>query len=125
VHIFDDDEQRVSAGQLFEGVMNGLEEVRPSHPFGLSLVSIGEESPPRHQPRHSRMCFGQRRSQGRGRGGDPTEDLGEWEIRQGGVTEVDAVTHDHPPAVALRTVAQLTQEPGFADPRVASKQHSA
>ena len=54
--------------------------------------------------------------------GDPTGDLGDREIGESAVGEVEAVTGEHLPALGDRPVAQLGEEPGLADARVAGQQ---
>ena len=55
-------------------------------------------------------------------GGHPAEDLGEREVRQGAVAEVEAAG-EHLPALGERDVAQLGEQPGLADAGVAGQQH--
>ena len=55
--------------------------------------------------------------------GDPAGDLGEGEVGQGGVGEVEAVAGEHLPAVVDGAVAELGEEAGLADAGVTGEEH--
>jgi hypothetical protein len=56
---------------------------------------------------------------------EPAQDLGERQVGQRAVAEVEAVADQRAPAGPVRAVAELAQQPGLPDPGVAGQQQSA
>ena len=131
VRVLDHDEQGLGAGGLLEQGVDPREEVGPAGPvIGAGRVlggvgtlgrGLGDPNPLAGEQAHDR---GVGLSHGVDDGGElvlePAEDLGEREVGQGAVTEVEAVPDDDEPAGGHRAVAQGQQQPGLADPGVAA-----
>jgi hypothetical protein len=111
-------------GELVEDPVGRLKQVDRIHPMVLDAVPAGHEPASRQQASHRRVLRHQ------GRAGtflvrrDATEHLGERQVWQGAVTEVQAVAGDSAPARLLRQLGELGKDPRLADPGVTGEEHS-
>ena len=123
VRVLDDHEQRAALGHRLEQVVDGGEDVAAVE--GLVLVAVvgGAEPSARLEAGEGGVTLGHARGHLRPLREDAPEDLGEGEVGQRPVGQVEAVAGQHQPALAERDVAQLGQQPGLADARVAGEEH--
>nr|WP_264674201.1 hypothetical protein [Nocardioides lijunqiniae] len=122
VGVLDDQQERAALGGGLEHRVHGAEEVGAVERLGV--VAGGGR-----QDAAARLEAGERGVDGRHLAddvgqveGEATEHLGEREVGQGAVAEVEAVAGDDLPALGDRQVAQLEQQPRLADAGVAREQ---
>jgi hypothetical protein len=120
VHVLDDDEQRRVLGELVQRRVDRLEQLGPLDP--LVPVGTGQQPAARLQPDQRGVLGDQPLGKGRGVGGEPAQQLAERQVGQGAVAEVQAVADQAAPAGRGRTVHQLREHPGLADPGIARDQ---
>ncbi len=123
VRVLHDDEQRAVLGQRLEQVVDGGEDVAAVE--GLVLVAVvgGAQASARLEAGEGGVTLGHARRRLRPLREDAPEDLGEGEVGQRPVGQVEAVAGEHQPALAERDVAQLGQQSRLADARVAGEEH--
>ena len=125
VGVLDHHEERTRVGGPLEEGVHGVEEVAALE--GLVVgTALGVPDPPtRLQPAQGgvgvehlldEVGVGER---------EAAEDLGEGQVGEAVVGQVEAVTGGDLPAVVDDEVTQLGQQPGLADARVAAEQHGA
>ena len=123
MEVFDDEQHGlVGADGLGEGE-HALEQRSLVGGKGLGVGGLAQHPLAGKQPQESRVAPGDVVEEIGQLAGDAAGDLGEGEVGKGAVGEVEAVTGDHEPAGLQRPVAQLGEEPGLADTRVAGEEH--
>ena len=129
VDVLDDEQQRPVGHEVLQRGVQRLEEVGPVEGVGRVGVPAGGPGAAGEQPAAG-LQVGQRRVGLRQPGGDlrvvggqPAEDLGEREVGQRAVAEVEAVAHQGAPAGVGRAVDELGEQPGLADAGVTAEQH--
>ncbi|MGY2701401.1 hypothetical protein ACVW2K_000985 [Nocardioides sp. HB32] len=122
VEVLDDEEERRLGGGRLEERVDGLEQL-------AAIERVAVVAGLAHHPAAG-LETGERRVGGGDLvddvgqvGGDPAEHLGEREVRQGRVAEVEAVAREHLPALREGEVAELGEQPGLADAGVAREEH--
>ena len=122
VEVLDDEEQAlVGAGRLGEGV-DGVEEGGLVGREGLGVGGHGQHPLAGQQTEQCGVALGDLVEQVGQLTRDAAGDLGEGEVGQGAVGEVEAVTGLDQPAVGDGTVAELGQQAGLADAGVAGEE---
>jgi hypothetical protein len=86
-----------------------------------SASAAGQQTPPGQQPSHGRIPVDERLA-GNRQVRERAQHLGEREVRQRAVPEVEAVADQHRPAGFLGTAPQLGEDPGLADTGVSAEQ---
>jgi hypothetical protein len=137
VHVLEHEEQRTLGGQLADEAGDRLEQLQPAvvdrlgwcrtvrqRPGQIAALALGDE---RDGAGAAGEQSGQRRVGGRlgGErrvGGHRAEQVDERQVGQADVAQVDAVAGEHPHAALGGPGAQLVEQPGLADPRVAREQ---
>ena len=124
VGVLDHEQERSPTGGLDEQDVQRLEEFRAVQGAagGLLREIAGEHSAAGLEAGQRRVDGGDLGDEVGLVGGEAPEDLGEGEVRQGAVAEVEAVPGDDLPALGEGDVAQLRQQPGLAHPGVAAEQ---
>ena len=125
VRVLDDQQHGRLLGGLFEQPVHGLEQVGTVQRGRLVVLVGGEDPPPRLEPGQGGVDAGGGVDDVGQGGGHPAEHLGEREVGQGAVAEVEAVSGEHLPAVGVGQVAQLGEQPGLADAGVTGEQDGA
>ena len=124
VDVLDDHQDRSGPAQPGERRMHRLQQLAPVERAG-GLVGVRQHPPSGHQPGDRRMRSQQVVREGRRLGRQPAEHLGERQVRERAVAEVEAVADDDLPAELHRAVAQCHEHAGLADTGVAGEQDSS
>ena len=88
-------------------------------------LAPGEQPAAGAEPPERRVLLGDRVDEGRGVGGEAADHLGEREVGEGAVAEVEAVPGHDLPAFGEGEVAELGEEAGLADAGVAREEDGA
>jgi hypothetical protein len=134
VGVLDDDEQGLLPAGLLEQGVDAREEVGAARPVvaagcplgGIGAVggSLGDPHPlAGQQPDDGRVRLGDGVDDGRELVLEPPQDLGERQVREGAVAEVEAVPDDDEASGGDGTVAQRQEQPGLADSGVPSDEY--
>ena len=119
----DEDEGLLLGGGLEEGV-HGFEQrgfIDAGPTAGAAVGSLVDHPAAGREPVQGGVVGGHGGQELGGGGLDAAEDLGEWEVGQGAVAEVEAVAGDDLPAEVDGAVAQGGEESGLADAGVAGE----
>jgi hypothetical protein len=125
VGVLDDQQHRAPLGDGLEQGVDGAEQVGAVEGVALALAVavVGREHPAaRLEPGEGGVDRRDRADDVGQVGGEAAERLGERQVGQGAVAEVQAVAGDDLPPLGVGEVAELQQQPGLADPRVARQQ---
>ena len=123
MQVLDDEEQALTgADRLGEGV-DGVEEGGLVGREGLGVGGDAQHPLAGQQTEQGGVALGDLVEEVGQLTGDAAGDLGEGEVGKGAVGEVEAVTGLDQPALGHGAVAQLGQQPGLADARVAGEEH--
>ena len=128
VGVLDDEQQRRLLGGRLEQGVDGLEEVgavERGGPVGAAVRAAHAPGGRAGAGRAAGCCAATCSTDVGQVGGEPAEDLGEREVGQRAVAEVEAVAGEDLPALGEGEVAQLGEEPGLADAGVAGEQDDA
>ena len=125
VHVLDHDEHRPLLGEVVERAVDRVEEVGALEVLGGLGGGSGDQPAARLEVREHRTVAGQLGDHLGPVAREPAEQLGEGEIGQRAVAEVQAVPDQRLPAGRPGAGHELAQQPGLADPRVADQQHGA
>jgi hypothetical protein len=123
VEVLDDQEEGcLAADGLGEG-MDAVEQGPLVGRHGLGVGRLGQHPLPGEEPQQSGVTEGDLVERVGELAGDPAGHLGDGEVGQGAVGEVEAVTGEDLPALRDGPVAQLGQQPGLPDAGVTRQQH--
>ena len=126
VGVLDDEQHRRLLGNRLEDRVHRLEQVTTVKRGALAVVStmptVGQHPAAGLEPTEGGVGVGNRRDDVGQVGGQPAQHLGEREVGQRAVAEVEAVPREHLPALGEREVAQLGEQSGLADAGVTGQQ---
>ena len=122
MHVLDDQQQRGVGGQCLQQRVHALEELDP---VGLAGGAAGGAQQPTDRLQPAQVGIGEPDLLDHARQlvGEPGEELGEGQVREAALAEVEAVPDVHLPSGALRALAELVHQPGLADAGVPGEQH--
>ena len=123
VGVLDDHEQGALLRHGLEQVVHRGEDVAPVERLVLVAVVGGAQPSARLEAGERGVTVGHARGHLRPLREDAPEDLGEGEVGERPVGQVEAVSGEHQPALTERDVAQLGQQSRLADARVAREEH--
>ncbi len=123
VEILDDDEQRRLLGRRLEQPVDGSEEL--AAPGLLTFGLRAERAAARLQPGEDRSFDDDLRHDRGQRGPEVLQHLGEGQIRERALAEVDAMPDHDPPAGGVGQVGELGEHPGLPNACIARQEHGA
>ncbi|MET3962191.1 hypothetical protein ABIE44_002125 [Marmoricola sp. OAE513] len=125
VDVLEHQQQRGGGRDPVEQSVHRVEQVTPSdRRRGVLLRALHRPTSGLEGPQHRALAGGLLEQVG-DLGREPAHHLGERQVGQRAVAEVEAVPGDHLPTLGERDVAQLGEDPGLADARVPGQQHRA